>query len=270
LKDAIKIAERKDEDKRNGILNREGYISEATSIIEGDEDGDEGGESELSENSKQSSHKDIQEEDKEIKEKSDKKEDNKQTQREPRQAKITAVDNIHNSSLKSDHKLDEEEVKVETHQRPKRKSANLVKTSDTNGVKLIKSGKKNTNVSSSSSNKPRDKKMIRKQQEENSETMSDNFQQKDQIKINGMIKNANRKKLDSLLRSIAFVRIKLDNVLNEKFKATDLAAEENSVKILGDLIQLDNLYTNKIDEHIRVNTLCKTGISKTLHKFQRY
>lgn len=246
----LKQQRNKEEDKKNGILNREGYISEATSIIE-DEEGDEESESE---DSQQNSDKDMQEEQKEPEKKSEKEEEKKQTQREPRHAKIIAVENIHNSSIKSDQKV-EEEVKEEIHQRFKRKQPGIAKTPEINNVKPMKTLKRNISTSNTSAAKLRDKKMIRKQNEENSETISDNFQQKDQIKINGMIKSANRKKIDSLNKAIAFIRIKLDNVLNEKFKATDLAAEENSVKILGDLSQLDYLYTNKIDEHIRVNTL---------------
>jgi len=58
--------------------------------------------------------------------------------------------------------------------------------------------------------------------------------------------------------------------VKEKFKSTDLAADENASKIIGDLKYLNDLYTEKIQQHVRINTLWKTGISKTLHRFQRY
>ena len=59
-------------------------------------------------------------------------------------------------------------------------------------------------------------------------------------------------------------------MLKEKFRATDLAAEENSEKIMNDLKYIDYLYSERIQETAKVNTLLKTSISKTLHRFQRY
>ena len=94
--------------------------------------------------------------------------------------------------------------------------------------------------------------------------------QKDSIKASNLIKAQNRKKLNTQLQEIALIRTKLDNVLKEKFTVTDLAASENSKKILSDLRYLDHLYSERILENAKVHTLCKTGISKSLHKFQKY
>jgi hypothetical protein len=70
-------------------------------------------------------------------------------------------------------------------------------------------------------------------------------------------------KQNTEVRLIMLIKAKLDNVLKEKFTCFELIAEENSVKIFEDLNHLEN-------KEVRIDYLCMTQISKSLHKFERY
>lgn len=175
---------------------------------------------------------------------------------------------LKNSSLQSEISNEDDESKCDESSRPKRKTK-IEKSPNTNRSKNSKMIKRKLPQNSILSAKPKFSKIINPRDEQ-SLTSSENFIKNDSLRISNQIKSIERKKLTSYLQEIALIKTKLANVLKEKFKATDLAAEENSLKIIGDLELLMDLYANKIDDNVSVNTLCKTGISKTLHRFHRY
>jgi hypothetical protein len=270
LRDAIKIADQREQDHENGV-GPKAYKSETDSIIEDEEEESESDKSKKSAHSKHSRKpkKPRHEEEKQSKAETDKEESKQEVVSEKPHLVETPV-KLKNLSNDSEVAMDESESGDEESSKPKELKQVMYKSpkvDDSISLKRIKRKVPNTSILNT---KAKIRKPIIQKSENSDNSMSDNFQQKDSIKANNLIKAASRKKLNNYLQEVALIRTKLDNVLKEKFTVTDLAANENSDKILSDLKYLDYLYTERIQDTAKVHTLCKTGISKTLHKFQRY